>query len=89
MRMILFIYLFVFLFRAVHEAYGGSHARGRIRAEALSLRHSYSNECQIQASSATHTAAHGNAGSLIHWVGPGIELETSWILVRFIMAEPQ
>ena len=45
--------------------------------------------CQIWAVSATYTRAHGNAGSLTHWVGPGIEPVSLWILVRFITAEPQ
>ena len=30
------------------------------------------------------TTAHGNARSLSHWVRPGIEPESSWILVRFV-----
>jgi len=29
----------------------------------------------------TYTTAHGNAGSLTHWVRPGFEPESSWILV--------
>ena len=40
---IYFIYLFIFLFRAAPTAYGGSQARGLIRAVAGSLRHSHSN----------------------------------------------
>ena len=36
-----------------------------------------------------HTTAHSNAGSLTHWTGPGIELASSWILVRFVSTEPQ
>ena len=34
--------------------------------------------------SATYTVAHSNAGSLTHRVRPGIELMSSWILVRCI-----
>ena len=45
--------------------------------------------CQIQATSATYTTAHGNARSLTHWVGPGIKLASSWILVRFVTTELQ
>ena len=37
----------------------------------------------------TYTTAHGNAGSLNHWVRPGIEPESSWILVGFITIEPR
>jgi len=32
----------------------------------------------------TYTTAQGNAGSLTHWVRPGIEPKSSWILVRFV-----
>ena len=45
--------------------------------------------CQIRATSVTYTAAHGNAGSLTHCEGPGIKPVSSWILVRFIPAEPR
>ena len=44
---------------------------------------------QIRASSAMYTTADGNARSLTHWAGPGIELSSSWILVGFLTAEPQ
>ena len=36
-------FFFVFLFRALPVAYGGSQARGPIGAVAISLRHSHSN----------------------------------------------
>ena len=39
--------------------------------------------------SATYITAHGNAGSLTHWVRPGIEPATSWFLVGFISAALQ
>uniref|UniRef100_A0A4X1VGC7 von Willebrand factor A domain-containing protein 8 n=1 Tax=Sus scrofa TaxID=9823 RepID=A0A4X1VGC7_PIG len=35
------------------------------------------------------TTAHSNAGSLTHWVRPGMEAVSSWMLVRFVSAEPQ
>ena len=38
--------------------------------------------------SATYTTAHGNTGSLTHWVRPGIKPLSSWMLVRFDSAEP-
>ena len=54
--------------RAEDTAYGRSQARGRIR--------SYSRQptpqpqqLKIQAESANYTTTHGNARSLIHWVG--------------------
>ena len=42
----------------------------------------------IWAAFVTYTIAPGNAGSLTHWVRPGIEPTFSWILVRFITTEP-
>ena len=39
--------------------------------------------------SETYTAAQGNTTSLTHWARPEIKPESSRILVRFIMAEPQ
>ena len=44
---------------------------------------------RIRATSATHTTAHGNAGSLTHWARPGIEPMSSQIRVGFVAAEPQ
>ena len=40
---ILFIYTFIYLFRATPSAYGGSQARGRIGAIAAALHHSHTN----------------------------------------------
>ena len=37
---------------------------------------------------ATCTRAHSNSGSLTHWVRPEIEPASSWMLVRFVSAEP-
>ena len=37
----------------------------------------------------TCTTAHRNARSLTHGARPGIEPTSSWILVRFVTAEPQ
>ena len=45
-------------------------------------------KCAIKAMSATYIRDHGNAGSLTHWVRPGIEPTSSWILVRLIYTEP-
>ena len=44
---------------------------------------------RIQALSATYIIAHGNAGSLSHWVRPGIELTTSWLPVGFVSTVSQ
>ena len=38
--------------------------------------------------SMTYAATHSNAGSLTHWVGPGIKPVYSWILVGLITGEP-
>ena len=38
----------------------------------------------IQAASAAYTIDHGNAGSLTHWAGPGMEPASSCILVGFV-----
>ena len=76
---LLLLLLFFCLFRAVPEAYGSSQARGWIGAVAVSLSHSHS-QSQIWVTSATYTIAHGNARSLTHWTGPGIEPSSSWIL---------
>ena len=46
-------------------------------------------EHRIRAVSVTYTTAHGNTRSITHWVRPGIEPASSWILVGFISAEPQ
>ena len=74
---------FFCLFRAC-MVWGGSQARGGIRATTTGLHHSHSN-----ARSATYATAHGNAGSLIHWATPGIKPGSSWVLVRFITSEPR
>ena len=39
--------------------------------------------------SVTDTTAHGNTGSFTHGAKPGIKPASSWILVKFITAEPQ
>ena len=83
-----FFFFFGLFFRATLMTQGGSQAR--------ESNQSYSRWPMLQpqqhrtwATSSTYTIAHGNAGSLTHWVRPGIEPVSSWILVRFISAEPQ
>ena len=75
----LFIYLFSFL---------GPHLR---HMEVPRLGSNWSCSCQPrpqphqnQTTSATQATAHGNAGSLNHWLRPGIKTASSWILVKFI-----
>ena len=69
-------------------AYGSSQARGRIRAIAACLHHSHSNTrselClwptpQLMATPDLVTC----------WARPGIEPASSWMLVRFVSAEPR
>ena len=48
-----------------------------------------SQQPQIRATSTTYTTAHGNTGSLIHWVRLGIKPASSRILVGFVSAAPQ
>ena len=43
----------------------------------------------IRTLSVTYTTAHSNAGSSTHCVRPGIELQTSWFIVRFVSNEPR
>ena len=77
-------YAFFFFFLATCVAYGSSQTRGHIRA---AVGHSHSQH-SIQAASSTYTTVHGNSRCLTHWVRPGIEPVSSWILVRFVTAEP-
>ena len=79
--------IFCLFVRAASVTYRSSQARAWIRAATAGLCHSHSNG--IQAESATYTTAHSNGGSLTHWVMPGIEPTSSWILVGFISAVPQ
>ena len=46
-------------------------------------------QLRIRATSTTYTTAHSSAGSITHWASPGIEPVSSWMLVRFVSAEPQ
>ena len=41
-----------------------------------------SQQCQIQALSATYSTVHSNARSLTRWARPGIETASSWMLAR-------
>ena len=44
---------------------------------------------RIRATSVTYTTAHGKARSLTHWMRPGIEPASSWLLLRFVTTELQ
>ena len=64
---------FFFLFMATPVTYKSSQARGPIRAALSGLYHRPAPQPpQIWATFVTYTAICGNAGSLTHWVRPGI-----------------
>ena len=42
----------------------------------------------IGAIAASLSHSHGNTGSLTHWARSGVELTTSWFLVRFVSTTP-
>jgi len=89
---ITFKYLWVFknclLVRATPAAYGGSQARGQIRAAAAGLHHSHSNAgSEPYLRPPPQLAA--SPDPLTHWARPGIEPASSWTLVSFASAVPQ
>ena len=45
-------------------------------------------QCRIWAKSVTYTAAYSNTRSITHWVRPGIQPASSWILVTLVTTEP-
>ena len=81
-----YTFFFLFLFRAVPIAHGGSLARGWIGATAASLYHSHAGS---KPRLVTYTTAHGNARSLTYCARPGIKPTTSWFLVRFVTTVPR
>ena len=74
----LFIYLFIY-FLGLHLGVEQSCSCWPV---------SQPQQCWIRAVSVTYTAAHSNAGSLTHWMRPGIKPVSSWTLVGFITTEP-
>jgi len=68
-----FLFFFFFLFRITPRAYGGSQARGLIRATAVGLHHGLWQQPILNPPRAR----------------PGIEPATSWFLDRFVSAAPQ
>ena len=92
----LFCFVLFLFFRVTSSAYGDSKASGWIRAIGQWWNWSCScwptpqpQQCGIWAKSANCTTAHGKAGSLTHWMRPGIEPTSSWIPAGFLTAEPQ
>ena len=95
------LFLFIYLFLVFLSFFLGLHPqhmevpRLGVPSYPTGLHHSHSNvgskphQRWIQATSSTYTAAHSNARSLTHWARPGIKPLSSWIIVRFISAEPR
>ena len=81
------IYLF-WSFGAAPMAHEGSQARGRTKSCGCQPT-PQPQQRQIWNVSATHTTAHGNAGSLTDWARPGIEPVTSRRVVGFVTSEQQ
>ena len=76
------LFLF-FLFRAAPMAYGSSQARGRTGAAAAAgLHHSHSTTSKLRLWHAPQFIT--KPDPLAHWVRPGIEPASSWILVRLL-----
>ena len=78
------IFLFVCFFRATPEAYGGSQTKGQIGATDAGPHCSRRN---TGAMPVTYTTAYSIARALTP--RPGIKPASSWMLVKFVSAEPQ
>ena len=78
--------IFLF-FRATPTAYRSSQARGN--QSCICQPTPQPQQYGIWAMSVTYTIAQTNVGSLNHWARPGIEPTSSWILVEFLITEPQ
>ena len=87
-----FFFWIFFFFPGPHPWHmeGSSQAGGWIGAVAPSLCHSHSNQQRhIWAMLVIYTTAHGNSRSLTPWVRARIEPASSWMLVRFVITDPQ
>ena len=87
---VLIPYLFIYLpLRAAPAAYGSSQAKGQIWATAACHSHRHSSAGSEPCLWPTPQLTFFNARSLTHWVRPGIESVSSWMLVEFMTTEPQ
>ena len=84
----LFLFCFVFCFLGL-LLWHMKVPRLRAESELLSQPTPQPQQHGIWVASVTYTIVHGNARPLTHWARPGIELTSSWILVRFISPVPQ
>ena len=79
--------IFIFgLFKFTPKAYASSQARGWIGVAAASHSHSHA---RFKPHLKLMPQLMATLDPLIHWARPGIEPSSSWILIRFITAEPQ
>ena len=83
----LYSYLLIYLFLVLYWQH--------MEVPRLGLNWSYScgpapqpQQCGIWAASVIYTTAHGIARSLTQWVRTGMEPASSWMLVRFVSAQP-
>ena len=83
------LYLFPFFFSVFLRPHPWHMEVPRIGGEWELKPMSQQQQHPIQAVSVTYITAHSNDGSLTHWARPWIESMSSWILVRFIITEPQ
>ena len=84
----LFFCLFLHVFGAAPSAHGSSQPRGQIVAVATGLHHSHSNTRSKRHLWPTPQLT-AIPDLLTHRARPGIEPASSWILVRFVTAEPR
>ena len=83
-----FFFFFFFCFLGPHPRHTEVPRLG-VESELHLLAYTTAPATSDPSSSVNYTTARGNAGSLTHWARPGIESETSWLLVGFISAVPQ
>ena len=84
-----FLFIYLFILRAVYTTHGGSQVRGPVGAVADGLCHSHSNTRSEQRLQSVPQLMAIPTGSSTHWVRPGVEPVSSWTLLRFVSAEPQ
>ena len=83
----LFFYFYFLLFRAIPTAHGSSQVSGRIGALAVGLHHSHRNaRSEPQLCPTSSWQQHQILNPL---GGVAYQPTSSWIIVGFVMAEPQ
>ena len=84
----IYIYLFIYLFLGPHLQHMEVPRLG-VQLELQLPAYPKPQQGWNWVRSAIYNTAHCNARSLTHWAGPGVELESSWILVGWVSAEPR